>query len=109
MNKEIQIEHYNTYLQKYMSENKAWNTDKIRSDLKIFSMKLKSAIKVALEDLKETYDEVKSEGILEKLKLKNILFQYYVREHYSADKDIEMFKRLNNNDETAIMEFSEWL
>lgn len=30
-------------------------------------------------------------------------------EHYSADKDIEMFKRLNNNDETDIMEFSEWL
>lgn len=52
MNKKIQIEYYNTYLQEYMSENKVWNTDKIRNDLKIFSMKLKSAIKVALEDLK---------------------------------------------------------
>ncbi|WP_291579463.1 DUF4303 domain-containing protein [Clostridium sp. UBA6640] len=219
MNKEIQIEYYNTYLQEYMSENKVWNTDKIRSDLKIFSMKLKSAIKVAMEDLKETYDnerpymfslayanqfedsyfwtivnteeeyeknlkkysekesrsrlmyykycseeschwdvgksafdilnedyismverqeydnedsfwstdefedfyeeleetclrsieEVKSEGILEKLQLKNILFQYYVREYYFEDKVIEMFKRLNNNDKTAIKEFTEWL
>ena len=220
MNKEIQIEYYNTYLKEYMSEeNKVWNTDKIRSDLKIFSMKLKSAIKVALEDLKETYDnerpymlslayayeyedsyfwtivstekeyeknfkeyseeephsqlmyykycpeeschwdvgksafdiinkdfismvdkqecdgedsfwstdefddfykeleetclrsieEVKSEAILEKLQLKNILFQYYVREYYSEEKDIEMFKRLNNNDKTAINEFTEWL
>lgn len=220
MNKEIQIEYYNTYLQEYMRENKVWNTDKIRSDLKIFSMKLKSAIKVALEDLKETYDnerpymlslayayqfedsyfwtivstekeyeknlkeyseeepysqlmyykycpeeschwdvgksafdilneeyismvnkqeydgdddsfcstdefnyfykeleetclrsieEIKSEAILEKLQLKNILFQYYVREYYSEEKDIEMFKRLNNNDKTAIKEFAEWL
>lgn len=220
MNKEIQIEYYNTYLQEYISENKVWNADKIRNDLQIFSMKLKSAIKVALEDLKEKYDserpymlslayayefensyfwaivnteeeyeknlkkylekephsqlmyykycpeeschwdvgksafdilnddyismvkkqeydgdydsfcstdefddfyeeleetclrsieELKTEGILEKLQLKNMLFQYYVREYYDEDKEIEMFERLNNNDETAIKEFAEWL
>ncbi|AQR95947.1 MULTISPECIES: DUF4303 domain-containing protein [Clostridium] len=219
MNKETQIEHYNKYLNEYMSENKICNTDKIRNDLKIFSMKIKSAIKVALEDSKETYEneriymfslayayefedsyfwtivstekeydenlkkysekkahsqlmyykycpeeschwdvgknafdilneyyismvekqeyddedsfwssdefedfyekieetclraieEVKLEGILEELQFENILFQYYVREYYTNDKDIEMFKRLNRNDKIAIEEFKEWL
>lgn len=43
MNEKLQIEYYNKYLNEYVSENKIWNTDKIREDLKIFSMKLKAA------------------------------------------------------------------
>lgn len=221
MNEKLQIEYYNKYLNEYVFENKIWNTDKIREDLKIFSMKLKAALKIALMDLKERYEserpymislayaygfedsyfwiivsteeeyeknlkkteeklshsdemyyrycceeschwnmgesafemlnkdfneivesqeyddsieesfwdspefddfydeleetclrsieEIKSEGILEKLNLENILFQYYVREYYSEDKEIEMFKRLNNDNKQAVEEFSEWL
>lgn len=84
--------------QEYDDGDSFWSTDEFEDFYKELE-----------ETCLRSIEELKSEAILEKLQLKNILFQYYVREYYSEEKDIEMFKRLNNNDKTAIKEFTEWL
>lgn len=57
--------------------------------------------KVCLHAMKEIRDE----GFLETINLENITFQFYVRDHYSTEKEIEMFKYLNNGNDKAIEGF----
>lgn len=49
--------------------------------------------------------EIRDEGFLETINLENIIFRFYVRDHYSTEKEIEMFKYLNNGNDKAIEGF----
>ncbi|WP_293983259.1 DUF4303 domain-containing protein [uncultured Clostridium sp.] len=53
----------------------------------------------------QSLNEIREEGFLEKIKLENIIFQFYVREHYPMEKDIEMFRNINKGKDKAIEEF----
>lgn len=48
-----QMELYQKYLQEYQGQNKEWDTDAIRSELKALSIKIKAGIKTALEVYRE--------------------------------------------------------
>ena len=47
-------------------------------------------------------EDIIAERFIVGLNLKNLLLQFYVREYYSKEKNIEMFQRLNAKKKTAI-------
>lgn len=53
----------------------------------------------------QSLNEIREEGFLKKLNLENIMFQFYVRDQYSMEKDIEMFKRINQGNDEGIEGF----
>lgn len=53
----------------------------------------------------QSLNEIREEGFLKKLNLENIMFQFYVRDHYSMEKNIEMFKCINQGNDDGIEGF----